>query len=129
MQESGTEQLPAPARKTCPAAGSHLVARAATAHPLHRRALQAAAARHQLQEKRSAPELTAFLTSGDEIQLQYCSQEICHLSCTCSGYCQGLNGQSGIPACWHCWCVCDLGHSSDFVPEAVPEHVSLFTPS
>lgn len=45
------EWPPTPVRKMCPAAGSHSVARTATAYPLPRRALQAATARHQLQKK------------------------------------------------------------------------------
>lgn len=49
--ETRHRAAPTPARKMCPAAGSHQGARTASANPLHWWAPQAAAARHQLQKE------------------------------------------------------------------------------
>lgn len=106
MQESGTEQPPAPARKTCPAAGSHSVARTATAHPPRWRAPPAATARHQLPKKAQLLNLQPSL--HQEMRHNY--NTAVKRSAVCPVPAVGtLNGQSGIPARRRCWGGCVMG--------------------
>lgn len=101
MQEWGTFL---PQSGNVPCSWDHPVALAATAHPWHwwlLGQLWLASA----PEKELSSWIYSFLTPGDGIQLQYRRYMRSAVCLHLQGYCQRLDGQSMIPACWHCWCV------------------------